>query len=118
MAELSKKYTLGVLTNGNADIFKLELGGYFDFAYSAEQLNSSKPAPDHFLAALEHSGVTAAEMIHVGDHHEHDIAAAQQLEIATVWVNIKGEDWAGLKLPDREIRHFSELKRAIAELDA
>ena len=118
MAKLSPNYTLGVLTNGNADIFKLELGGYFDFAYSAEQLNSSKPAPDHFLAALEFSDVAAAEMIHVGDHHEHDIAAAQQLGIATIWVNIKQEEWPGSKRPDREIRHFSELPAAISEIDS
>ena len=35
---LSKKYELGVLTNGNADIYKFEIGRYFKFSNIKENL--------------------------------------------------------------------------------
>ncbi len=35
LKKLSSKYKLGVLTNGNADVYKLEIGHLFDFSISA-----------------------------------------------------------------------------------
>jgi putative hydrolase of the HAD superfamily len=52
LEELSKHYQLGVITNGNADIFRLAVGEYFSVAVTAEQLKISKPAPEPFLAIL------------------------------------------------------------------
>ena len=34
LAELKQAYTLGVLTNGNANVYRLGLGQYFEFAFS------------------------------------------------------------------------------------
>jgi putative hydrolase of the HAD superfamily len=35
LKNLSKKYILGVLTNGNADIYKFDIGKYFKFSISS-----------------------------------------------------------------------------------
>ena len=55
LAQLKEKYTLGVLTNGNADIKRLGIDHYFNFSFSAEELNDSKPSATHFKKAMEHT---------------------------------------------------------------
>ncbi|MBT4519996.1 MAG: HAD family hydrolase [Halieaceae bacterium] len=110
---LARTYTLGALTNGNADVYKTDAGEYFDFAFLAEELNASKPAPDMFHAALRHSGVSAEQIIHVGDNPDHDIAGAQSVGMHTIWMNSQGEEWSGGDRADREIDNLQQLPEAI-----
>ncbi len=118
LAALSRDYTLGALTNGNADVERLGLARYFDFALAAEQVNASKPAPDLFLAAMARTGVDAPGMVHVGDHIENDVRAAQRLGIAAVWVNLDGQVWPGPDGPAAEVRSLRALPETIAALGA
>ena len=116
VAELHRHYVLGVLTNGNADIYRLPLGRYFTFAYSAEALNSSKPMPLHFERTLQKTGAAPAEIVHVGDHAEHDIAGAQALGWRTVWFNRHDAPWPGNTPPDAIVRDIKALPAAIRTL--
>lgn len=116
LAELSQHYTIGALTNGNADVGRLELARYFDFGLAAEQFNAAKPAPDLFLAALERTGLHAAAMVHVGDHVENDIGAALRLGIRAIWVNFARNDWPGGPPPTATIHHLSELPEVLQQL--
>ena len=84
---LQQHYRLGVLTNGNADIFRLALGQYFEFSFTAEQLNASKPLPEPFLAAQAHAAVNASEIIHIGDSLEHDVIGALDAGLHAIWFN-------------------------------
>jgi putative hydrolase of the HAD superfamily len=118
LALLKYKYTLGVLTNGNACIKRLDLQDYFSFSISAEQINASKPAADHFHAAIAKSHIPPTQIIHIGDHQEHDIHAAQQLGITTIWVNHQGVDWQEGRRADAEISSLRELVAAIEYLEA
>lgn len=86
LATLSERYRLGALTNGNADVFRTPLGEYFDFAFRAEEIGSSKPAPDLFQSALAHTGIHATEMVHVGDSHDHDVEGARAAGVRAVWL--------------------------------
>ena len=113
---LAREYTLGALTNGNADIYKTDAGEYFDFAFLAEEVGTSKPAPDMFHAALERSGVAPSQIVHVGDNPEHDIRGAQGVGMYTVWMNGQGQDWPGGARPDREIDNLLQLPGAIASI--
>ncbi len=113
---LAKNYTLGALTNGNADIYKTDAAEYFDFAFLAEDIGVSKPAPDMFHAALEKAGVLPGEIVHVGDNPEHDMAGAQAVGIRTVWMNPRGHTWPGGERADREIDNLSQLPEAIAKI--
>jgi FMN hydrolase / 5-amino-6-(5-phospho-D-ribitylamino)uracil phosphatase len=117
LATLARERTLGALTNGNADVFRMALGRFFSFAVRAEQLNASKPAAEPFQAALRNAGVEPARAIHVGDHHEHDILGAQQLGITAVWFNPGRQQWQGTGEPDAQFAHFSELPALIAALE-
>ena len=76
LAQLSKQYSLGVLTNGNADVYKMPIAEHFDFAYRAEQYNESKPGLALFNAALAYKNIPAANCLHIGDCETNDIAPA------------------------------------------
>lgn len=117
LEELHTRYQLGVLTNGNADINRLDIRPYFKFAIAAEHINASKPAPDHFHEAMQRSRVTAEEMIHIGDHPEHDIYGAQQLGIKTIWVNLNNQQWPDTEPPTAEVQSFSELATTVARVE-
>jgi HAD superfamily hydrolase (TIGR01549 family) len=118
IAALHGRYMLGALTNGNANIYRLSLGCYFSFAYSAEALNSSKPLPGHFEETLRKTAATAGEIVHVGDHAEHDIIGAQRCGWHTIWVNPQELDWEGVKPPSATVSRISDIPAAIARIDA
>jgi len=116
LQQLAGSYTLGALTNGNADIYKTDAAEYFDFAFLAEDIGASKPHPDMFHAALQQSGVTAEQIIHVGDNPEHDIRGARDMGMHTVWMNARKIDWPGGERADREIENLQQLPGAIADI--
>jgi HAD superfamily hydrolase (TIGR01549 family) len=119
LERLAQHYTLGALSNGNADIFKTDIGEYFDFAYSAEQVDASKPLPDMFHAAMEETGAAGHEIVHVGDNPEHDVLGAQQVGMFTVWMNSGDWRWPAQRAPaDEDIRQIEELPAAIARIES
>jgi putative hydrolase of the HAD superfamily len=113
---LAKTFTLGALTNGNADIYKTDAAEYFDFAFLAEEIGNSKPHPDMFHAALEHTGADAADIIHVGDDPDHDIRGAQAVGMRTVWINTQSKAWPGGVRADADIINLSQLPEAITTI--
>ena len=118
LQSLSSSYQLGALTNGNADIFKLELGDCFDFSFSAEQVDASKPLPDMFHAAMRAAGVAGHEVVHIGDNPHHDIYGAKQVGLFTVWMNSGDWRWPRGEPADEEISKLQELPAAIARIEA
>ena len=44
---LGRRYLIGALTNGNADVRRLDIGPLFHFAIQAGDVGMSKPAPGH-----------------------------------------------------------------------
>jgi len=116
LERLSRHYIIGAITNGNADIRRLTLAPYFDFALAAEQLQASKPAPDLFLAALERAGTDPSAAVHVGDHVEHDIQGAQAVGMHTVWVNHERRPWPGGLPPSATIHRLDQLPQVVAQL--
>ncbi len=117
LEKLSRNYILGSLTNGNADIGRLGLSSYFSFAFSAADVGRPKPAPDLFESALRHTGTTPDQMIYIGDHPLHDIDAAKQIGIRTIWVNLGEKQYTGSINPDQEITHLSSLPEAVSNID-
>ena len=118
LEELAGHYRLGALTNGNADVYKTDAAAYFDFAFLAEHVGTSKPAPEMFQAALDLTGAPASDIVHVGDNPEHDIHGAQQMGMSTVWMNPTAKPWPGGNKPDREINNLRQLPAAVAGIAA
>ena len=106
---LANHYILGVLTNGNADVRRLGLADYFQFALCAEELGIGKPDPRPFREALRLAGVSAAEAVHIGDHHEDDIFGAQQAGFRAIWYNPQHLPWQQARRPEAEIHSLTEL---------
>ncbi|WP_263224669.1 HAD family hydrolase [Pseudomonas alabamensis] len=114
LERLGQRYTIGVVTNGNADVRRLGLADYFDFALCAEDLGIGKPDPALFLEALRRGNAQAANAVHVGDHPRDDIAGAQGAGFKAVWFNPQGTPWQAEQAPDAEIRCLSELDDVLA----
>ena len=94
LSELSNKYILGVLTNGNADVYRFDFGRYFKFSISSLEAKNSKPNRAHFDKALEEvENIAFDEIIHIGDHQINDILFASKLGIESLWFNKNNVDW-------------------------
>ena len=106
---LAKTFTLGVITNGNADVRRLGLADYFAFALCAEDLGIGKPDPAPFLEALKRGGVAPGAAVHIGDHPGDDIAGAQKAGMRAIWYNPAGNPWEADRLPDAEISSLTQL---------
>ncbi|MBA1241412.1 MULTISPECIES: HAD family hydrolase [Pseudomonas] len=111
---LSQRYTLGAITNGNADVRRLGVADYFSFALCAEDVGVGKPDPRPFEEALRRAGATAEAAVHVGDNPEDDIAGAKQAGFRAVWYNPARLPWEGGSVPDGEIATLSELPELLA----
>lgn len=116
VAQLAQDYTLGALTNGNADIYKTAAGPYFDFAYLAEEVGASKPHPALFEAALQATGADPHRIVHVGDDPHHDIHGAKAMGLKTVWMNGRNTPWPGGERADHEVTNLRQLPAAIHAL--
>lgn len=117
LEQLQNQYRLGILTNGNADVFRLELGQYFEFAYRAEQLNASKPAADHFLAAQAFSQCQPQQMIHIGDHIDHDVTAAIDAGWHAIWFNPERNQANVHTTAALQVQCLTEIPAAISTLE-
>ncbi|WP_431483109.1 HAD family hydrolase [Pseudomonas solani] len=106
---LANRYRLAVITNGNADVRRLGLADYFQFALCAEELGVGKPDPHPFEEALKRAGVAAAQAVHIGDHPSDDIHGARNAGMRAIWFNPQGKAWDGESAPDAEIRNLAEL---------
>lgn len=107
---LADSYTLGALTNGNADLKRIGIDDLFAFHHSAESIGKRKPEPDMFLAALRAANVEARCALHVGDHPVEDVQAALNHGFHAVWANLIDLSWPeDLDRPEHHIHHLREL---------
>ncbi len=114
---LQQYYRLGTLSNGNADLKHIGLDHLFEFSFNAAAICYAKPHRAMFNAVLNHTGLQPHQVVHVGDHPEHDVLGAQEIGMRCVWMNPEECAWPGLKRPDAEIHDFSELPAAVSQLD-
>ncbi len=90
LRRLKTRYKLAVISNTDDDLFArtaVHLEVPFDAVVTAQQARSYKPSLNNFRLALERLAVPADKVLHVAQSLYHDIAPANQLGIASVWVN-------------------------------
>lgn len=109
LERLGSRYELGVITNGNADLERIGLRHYFSFVVSAREVGAAKPAAEPFRTALSASAASSREVLHVGDHPEHDVAGARAAGMRTAWVNRHGRTWSHEAVPDLEVADLLDL---------
>ena len=92
---VSRGLLLALLTNGDSagqrdKIRRFGLSVYFQAILIEGETGYGKPGPRAFQAALEALGAVAGEACMVGDNLTWDIAGAQAVGIATIWVDRAG----------------------------
>lgn len=105
LESLKNKYTLGVLTNGNASIETLKIDHLFDFYLNAEMVNDSKPGAKMFEEAISITNLKPNEICHVGDHPVNDVEGALNVGFKAIWLNALDNSW-----PDEQECHVPEVK--------
>ena len=87
-------YRRHILSNVDTDLLQgtianhgLEIEGFV----TAEEVGSYKPNRGHWLAFFRKTGAKKEEVLHVAQSVYHDIIPAQEMSIASAWVNRYGE---------------------------
>ena len=118
LAELRKRYRLGILTNGPSDmqwekLRTLDLPNAVDAIVVAGDLGVFKPDPQPFRQLLADLGSTPADALFVGDSFEHDMVGAHGVGMQTVWVHSNGDAQGVDFAPDHIIEHVGCLRELL-----
>jgi 2-haloacid dehalogenase len=108
LRKLKLRYKLAVISNTDDDLFArtaVHLEVPFDAVITAQQARSYKPSLNNFRLALARLAVPPGQVLHVAQSLYHDIGPANEMGIASVWVNRQGRAGAsggaaGLAKPD------------------
>ena len=90
---LQGRVAVGAITNGNAEIARIGLDGYFDFSLSAVELGAAKPSHLVFDTAAGRAGAPAGQIVHVGDDVHSDVYGAAENGMQAVWLNRDNAAW-------------------------
>ena len=112
---LKKTYSLGVITNGNADLEMIGIAEYFDYILSPVELNAHKPDPKMFLAVLEKTGLEPQEICHIGDHPINDVQASYDCGFKTIWFK-EDENSPDIELPVPQFSDWRKLPKLLKEI--
>ncbi|MBS0380310.1 MAG: HAD family hydrolase [Proteobacteria bacterium] len=114
LARLARRYRLGTLSNGNADLDRIGLGDAFQVSLNARQIGAAKPERRVFERLSDALGVAPGELWYVGDDPHLDVAAARAAGLGTVWVNRRAHRWPEGQPPaDLTVVDLTELAHAL-----
>jgi 2-haloacid dehalogenase len=112
-------WRLAILSNTDRDFIeasKLQLGVDFDETVVASEIGSYKPARRHWEEFDARTNAERARHVHVAASVLHDIEPANELQLATVWINRLGE--ISDTRPTRELPDLERLPETLDELVA
>jgi FMN hydrolase / 5-amino-6-(5-phospho-D-ribitylamino)uracil phosphatase len=87
LSALAQRYKLIAITNGNACINKMGIGGLFEFSLQAGPDGRMKPYADLFLSAAARLQVAPAQILHIGDSHRADVMGALSAGCQAAWLD-------------------------------
>jgi HAD superfamily hydrolase (TIGR01549 family) len=93
LESLNQNYSLGVITNGNADLKKIGIDHLFSHIFSSANSGAHKPDPKAFEILIEASGLKPEEICHVGDHPLNDIKGSLDCGMQPIWFKNKDAEW-------------------------
>lgn len=82
----ASRYRLVAISNGNANLDQIGLGGLFSAMLSAQDFAFAKPDPRIFHEACRRIGVEPDKVLHVGDDLHLDVLAAQAAGLRSAWI--------------------------------
>lgn len=125
LQKLEKKYKLALVSNfyGNIHVVleSFNLLCYFTQVVESSVVGVRKPDPAIFSLGVEALGLSADEVVVVGDSYAKDIQPAHTIGCRTVW--LKGIGWgdeqaADVQLTDAVIHDLAELPEVIERIRA
>ena len=114
-------WRLCILSNTDRALLDASLesiGVPFDHSIVAEEVGSYKPAHGHWERFFADTGTERSRHVHVAQSLFHDIAVANELGLASVWINRLGERVHAAARPTRELPGLTGLGAALDELVA
>lgn len=115
---LAARWRIAALTNGTADLARIGIAEHFSFSLSAREHGKAKPEACIFHAACARLGLRPHEVLHVGDHPEHDVLGAQRAGLHTAWINPRNLKWRHESSPSLTVRNLGELANWLLTRDA
>ncbi|WP_019029612.1 HAD-IA family hydrolase [Colwellia piezophila] len=120
LANLSKKFPLVAISNGNVDTKALGIEHYFTHIYHAgfqaastqgesEYLLRQKPATDMFTLVCQQLVIRPEQLLHVGDCGFADIYGALNAGCQAAWLPQYGVGKKLRQIPHIELAHVTEL---------
>lgn len=91
LSELQPRYPLGLITNGPADVQRMEIetlgiGEFFDHIFIEGEMGFGKPVAEVFLRAAAAVNLSPGQVLFVGNSYPHDILPAIEMGWRTVWI--------------------------------
>jgi 2-haloacid dehalogenase len=117
----ARGWRLCILSNTDRALLDASLasiGVPFDHSITAEEVGSYKPAHGHWERFSDDTRAERSRHVHVAQSLFHDIAAANELGLASVWINRLGEQAHGAARPPRELPGLTGLGATLDELVA
>ncbi|MDC3098451.1 HAD family hydrolase [Gammaproteobacteria bacterium] len=115
LGRLYRKVAIGSLSNGNADLRIIGIDTFFDFSINSKDVGSNKPAPPHFLRALELASCGPEEAIHVGDCPVNDVGGARNCNINAIWFNCEKNKWDEIFPCDLQAKSWKDLYEIVSK---
>lgn len=117
LGRIAARVPVFALTNGNACVRQVGIGGYFRGAIDAAAAGAAKPDRQIFAHLVEMAGVAPGEILHVGDDAIADVLGAREAGLRSVWMNRIGAEWpAELPRAEYEIADLAALATLVESL--
>ncbi|MBB1507103.1 MAG: HAD superfamily hydrolase (TIGR01549 family) [Pseudoalteromonas rhizosphaerae] len=115
LSQLSKRYRLIAITNGNVEIERFNLNGVFELVLQAGIHGKAKPHTTMFEQAAAALGVPTQHILHVGDSLDTDVQGAHNAGCQSLWLNDQPAKYAYKGLADIEITDIQALKHFLSQ---
>ena len=93
LRQLHSRHRLGIISDiwSRSELFyqeldRLDIRGLFEVIVFSSEVGIIKPSPRIFQKALEALDVEVSKVVYIGDSLRRDIAGAQSIGMATVWI--------------------------------
>jgi len=116
LKNLSSKYPLVAISNGNVDTKALGIEQYFQHIYHAGwqsdgTLLKKKPNSDMFTLACQQLGIKSSQLLHVGDCGRADIQGALRAGCQAAWLSCYDVGKPLSVVPHLEIEEINKLEQ-------
>ena len=117
LGRIAARVPVFALTNGNACVRQVGIGGYFRGAIDAAAAGAAKPDRQIFARLIQMAGLAPGEILHVGDDAIADVYGARAAGLRCAWMNRSGAQWpAELPRAEHEVADLAALATLVESL--